>query len=261
MGRQDGIIKIKGQLGGISFYKTKHDGYQARQKGGIDPHRLKTDPAFQRTRENGQEFGRAGRASKLMRHALSTLLHHLSDGRMAGRLTRDMLKVIQADTTSVRGKRNVLDGETELLTGFDFNQNAKLANLFGVPFTSAINRATGQVTITLPAYVPASTIDAPPNATHFKLLSAGVAIDFEQAEYEVKEQVSAALALDMQEIAGSTLESQLTGNSTRPMFLVFGIAFYQQVNGVQYPLFNGSNNALAIVHVDGGSAMPSGSTT
>ena len=42
----------------------------ARLKGGIDKKRIATDPAFQRTRENGAEFGRAGKGGKLLRSSL-----------------------------------------------------------------------------------------------------------------------------------------------------------------------------------------------
>ena len=61
MARQKGIIKLKGTIGDITFYKTQ-DGHLAREKGGIDASRIASDPAFQRTRENGSEFGRAGKA-------------------------------------------------------------------------------------------------------------------------------------------------------------------------------------------------------
>ena len=61
MARQTGIIKLEGTIGDISFYKTR-DGHLARTKGGVGGERIQNDPAFQRTRENGQEFGRAGAA-------------------------------------------------------------------------------------------------------------------------------------------------------------------------------------------------------
>jgi hypothetical protein len=60
MARQKGIIKLKGTIGDITFNKTQ-DGHLAREKGGVDASRIKNDPAFQRTRENGSEFGRAFR--------------------------------------------------------------------------------------------------------------------------------------------------------------------------------------------------------
>ena len=44
-----------------------------------------------------------------------------ADSRMVSRLTQRMVKVIQADQVSERGLRNVIDGEAELLFGFEFN--------------------------------------------------------------------------------------------------------------------------------------------
>ena len=108
MARQKGIIKLKGTIGDITFYKTQ-DGHLAREKGGIDASRIKNDPAFQRTRENGAEFGRAGKAGKTLRTALRPLLIYSSDSKMVSRLTQQMVKVIQADMTSVRGLRNVIE--------------------------------------------------------------------------------------------------------------------------------------------------------
>ena len=69
MAKQTGIIKLKGTIGGISFYKTS-DGHLAREKGGVDKSRIQNDPAFQRTRENGEEFGRAGKGGKVLRNAI-----------------------------------------------------------------------------------------------------------------------------------------------------------------------------------------------
>ena len=115
MARQKGIIKLKGTLGGITFYKTSQDGHLAREKGGIEKSRIESDPAFQRTRENGAEFGRAGKAGKMLRTALRGLLINSADGRMVGRLTQQMVKVIQADAVNERGLRSVIDGEAELL--------------------------------------------------------------------------------------------------------------------------------------------------
>ena len=43
MARQKGIIKLKGTIGGITFYKTSQDGHLAREKGGIEKSRIETD--------------------------------------------------------------------------------------------------------------------------------------------------------------------------------------------------------------------------
>ena len=68
MARQKGIIKLDGTIGDITFYKSQ-DGYLAREKGGVSADRIANDPNFQRTRENGEEFGRAGKAGKMLRMA------------------------------------------------------------------------------------------------------------------------------------------------------------------------------------------------
>ena len=86
MARQTGIIKLKGTIDDISFYKTT-DGHLARIKGGPDANKIANDPAFQRTRENGAEFGRAGKGGKLIRLALRNLMQNASDKRVTSRLT------------------------------------------------------------------------------------------------------------------------------------------------------------------------------
>jgi len=48
-------------------------------KGGVDASRIQNDAAFQRTRENGEEFKRAGSAGKLLRLAFRSILQNSAD--------------------------------------------------------------------------------------------------------------------------------------------------------------------------------------
>ena len=77
MAKQRGIIKLEGTIGDITFQKTQ-DGYLAKEKSSIPASRIATDPAFQRTRENNAEFGRAGKAGKVLRNALRGALQKSS---------------------------------------------------------------------------------------------------------------------------------------------------------------------------------------
>jgi hypothetical protein len=251
MARQKGIIKLKGTIGDITFYKTQ-DGHLAREKGGIDASRIKNDPAFQRTRENGSEFGRAGTAGKILRTALRALLLNSADGRMVSRLTQQMVKVIQADVNSDRGLRNVIDGEAELLTGFEFNIRGKLGTSLFAPFVASIDRVTGQIKVTVPSFIPVNMIAAPSGTTHYKIISAGAEIDFEEETFVVENSETGILPWDA---AASMVVNQtniVTPASTKPLFLALGIEFFQEVNGQMYPLKNGAYNPLALVKVDGG---------
>ena len=250
MAKQIGIIKLQGTIGDITFYKSQ-DGFLARQKGGIDGDRIATDPSFERTRENGAEFGRAGKAGKLLRVAMQGLLQNASDNRLSSRLTTEMVKVVKADLTSERGLRNVLDGEIELLQGFEFNSNGKLSTALYAPYSATIDRPTGEVTVTLPSFIPGQMIAAPTGATHFKVVSGAVEVDFEAGTYVVDIKESAQLPLDNQPTAVINLESVLTPASVHPLIVALGVEFYQEVNTIKYPLKNGAYNALALVKVSG----------
>lgn len=248
MAKLKGPLKIQGTLGDITFAKTT-DGYIVKEKTSLDGKRIATDPSFQRTRENGAEFARAGKAGKLLRNAVHALLQNAKDSRVTSRLTGDMMKVIKADITSARGLRNVIDGDTSLLQGFEFNASAKLGATLYVPFTTTIDRVAGTLSVSIPVFVPAEKIVAPPGTTHFKIVSTGAEVDFDQENFITDTKDSGVLAWDSTPTAQINLSNAVTPNSTHPLFLVLGIQFYQQVAGIHNPLKNGAFNALSVVKV------------
>jgi hypothetical protein len=250
MARQKGIIKLKGTIGDITFYKTQ-DGHLAREKGGIDASRIASDPAFQRTRENGAEFGRAGNAGKVLRTSLRALLLNSADARMVSRLTQRMIKVIQADVVSERGLRNIIDGEAELLAGFEFNIRGKLGTSLYAPFVTNIDRVAGELSVDIAPFIPMNMISAPSGTTHFKIISAGAEVDFEAETFVVSNSETTILPWDAAATVAINQLNAVTPASTKPLFLALGIEFYQQVNGQMYPMKNGAYNPLSLVQVSG----------
>jgi hypothetical protein len=250
MAKQSGIIKLEGTIGDVTFYKSK-DGLLARSKGGVDASRIQSDESFQRTRENNSEFGRAGSAGKLLRLAFRNYLQNAADSKMVSRLTKSMMEVVKADSTSIRGNRNVLDGELELLQGFDFNIEGKLSSTLYMAYTTTIDRVAGTFTVSVPAFTPTNAISAPSGATHARFIIAGADINFEANTFEIVTAQSADISLSDAQVAGSDLSGALHANSTNPLFLVLGVEFYQQVNGVNYALKGGKANALCLVKVSG----------
>ncbi|GEP52589.1 hypothetical protein FNO01nite_32610 [Flavobacterium noncentrifugens] len=251
MARQMGLIKLKGTIGGMTFYKTSTDGHLVREKGGIDKNRILSDPAFQRTRENGSEFGRAGKAGKMLRTTLRALLLNSADGRMTSRLHKAMVKVIQADVTNERGLRNVIDGEAELLLGFEFNIKGKLGTTLFAPYVAAIDRVTGEITVDIAPFIPTNMITAPSGTTHYKIISSGAEIDFENEVFTVATSETAILPWDAALTVAVAQTNQVTAASTKPLFLALGIEFFQEVNGSMYSLKNGAFNPLSLVKVSG----------
>ena len=250
MAKQRSILPLDGTIQNITFYESM-DGFLAKEKGGVDKKRIAKDPAFQRTRENGVEFGKAGLAGKLLRTALRSVLRQSTDKRMVSRLTRQMMEVIQGDETSSRGQRNVIDGEATLLEGFEFNIEGKLGTTLYAPSTATIDRVAGQLKIDLPAFVPMEMIAAPDGATHFKIVSAGAEIDFVNGKYVVDSKSTEELPWNEAVTAAISLSNAVTANSIHPLFLSLGIEFFQEMNGANYRLKNGAFNAHALVKVEG----------
>jgi hypothetical protein len=249
MAKQKGPIKIIGTIGDLTFLKTK-DGYQVREKTSLTGDRIRTDPSFARTRENIAEFGRAGKAAKLFRTAFRTAILGGADYRMMSRLISLMSTIIRTDQANPRGFRLPSAGDLSLLQDFEFNKDAQLTSSLYAPFTPTIDRVTGDIKVLVAAYIPVTMIVAPPGTTHYRLIVAGAEIDFD-ANFQLGAKTpSGYLPWNSTATAPLTLTASVTAASTLPLFLAFGIEFYQEVNAVKYALNNGSYNAFSIQKVD-----------
>lgn len=249
MPKQIGFLKVEGTLGDVSFYKTK-GGYLLRPKNQVSAEKIATDPAYQRTRENNAEFSLAAKASKLLRTALRLQMQEAKDGRVVSRLTTLMLRIAKTDPVSKRGERNVTDGELALLNGFNFNISSDLDNTLKTEYSPVIDRVGGKLSVTIASFTPAKQLLAPAGATHFKVISAGVELDFKNGTMVTASSESALLPLDNIEVTVPDLVNALPANSPNPLFLALGIVFGQQVNGVEYPLKDKTFNALKLVAIN-----------
>jgi hypothetical protein len=162
-----------------------------------------------------------------------------------------MTRVIKADATSIRGERNVIDGEAELLQGFEFNIRGKIGTSLYAPIVPTIDRVTGQIKVVIPSFIPSNMIAAPTGTTHFKVISAGSEVDFANETYVSVNSASAILPWSITPTSVITQTNTVTPASTKPLFLFLGLEFYQEVNGTMYPLKNGAFNPLAIAKVSG----------
>lgn len=248
MARQKGIIKLKGKIGDISFYKTQ-DGHLAREKGGVDASRIANDPAFIRTRENGAEFGSSASSGKLLRGALRPMLMTAADNRVTARMTKLMTDIKNLDATSIRGKRAVgvalaLPTAKALLKGFNFNNKAILGSILFKPYT--VTPATGVITIN--GLVPINDIAFPVGATHITIKGSWAKVDFTNNVSDVK--YSNVVNLPINAISTNVIltpTAAAVGAGTN--LFVLQIEFFQMVNTVQYSLKNGTYNALCVVEV------------
>lgn len=248
MARLKGLLKIEGTLDEMTFYKTQ-DGHLVKTKGGVSADRIANDPNFQRTRENGAEFGSSASAGKLLRDAIRNLLMNTADNRVTSRLTQVMTNIKNLDITSARGERVVgvaiaTPAAKALLKGFNFNINAILGAILFKPFT--VNPVTGQIDIN--GLVPVNDIDYPSGATHMTVKGAWAKVDFTTGVFSVEQTNAVNLLIDGTVTNVSVLPAIAPTGPGTDIYLL-SIEFYQEVNAVQYSLKNGSYNALSIVEV------------
>lgn len=266
MAKQTGVVRYSGTLGGIRHFKIKGlDGDYAGLIGGPSAEQIFNDEAFVRTRENMTEFGGCASAARTIRVGLSQLMRHMSDSRLAGRLTALMKEVQLSDTASPRGQRSILiSNAVGSNISLNYDKDVALTGIFNAPYTLSNTPTRTSATFTVPAFTPANRITAPAGATHFRLVNAiNVVSDWVYASdtgnYEPTDPTLSELSdvqysayLDLNATTPIvTITTNLPGaptmTSSASVFNNIGIEFYQQV-GSNYYLFS-SGNALQGVSI------------
>ena len=248
MAKQKSFLKIEGTLDELTFYK-QGGAYHVRQKGGVSGERIARDPAFARTRENGQEFGLAAKSGKTLRQAFRSQLIQVRDQRLSGRLSKKMHALKKLDATSIRGERNVgvgieAAGAKELLKGFDFNSNAQLSGILSQILT--LDPLTG--IMSLLAFNPTDQLVPPAGATHFSIRGVWAKVDFVNNVVEQQQSNIENRALDAPASDITLTPVALPLGAGTDVFAVL-LEFFQEVNGNQYALQNGTHNAFTIIEV------------
>lgn len=249
MAKLKGIIKLEGTLDNLTFYKGK-EGYLVKTKSGVSKERIQNDPAFERTRENGSEFGSSASSGKLLRTSVRNLMIKAKDNRVSSRVTQVMTQIKNFDTTSIRGERNVANGLAtsegkNALIGFDFNNRAILSAVLFAPFT--VDGATGEISI--PNLTPTNDISYPSGATHVSFTSAFLKVDFATGTNSITYSPTINVAIDSNPVTQTMTPSGVPAGGGNSIYLLL-IEFFQEINGVQYPLKNGAYNVLNIVDLD-----------
>jgi hypothetical protein len=149
MAKQKGIIKIKGSLGGITFYQRNGQDL-SRTTNGPSKSKISNDPAFVRTRENNQEFAGATAAGKALRMGLVQDFDEMSDTIATARIMK-MCKGIITRAAGVRGQRPFQPVTfRDAFLNFPFSEATSFDSVFLAPYSATVNAGRTQVTITIP---------------------------------------------------------------------------------------------------------------
>ncbi len=248
MAKYKSLFDVQGTLGEVTFYKGE-DGQYVRRKGGVSKNRILKDPNFERTRENLSEFGKAATSGKLMRRAINSLMLDAKDSRVTSRLTKVLNQVKNEDLTSARGQRNVATGLANplgraRLKGFNFNAKSELDTVLMAQYT--LDPVTGEVVIS--DLIPNQQISAPEGATHLSFSAGFLNLDLATETKDL--QLSNVVNLPINGVASTvTLTPAVPAVGTGQSYYVLKVAFFQEINGIQYPLKNGAFNALQLIEL------------
>lgn len=218
--------------------------------GGASANRIKNDPVFERTRENMEEFARAGKAAKLLRSIFRNVTINAKDRVTHARLVKVAFRMILADPVSERGKRTVTNGDLKQLFGFDFNERSGIKDVLFVTCPVNFNRVSGEVTVNIPAFVPGNNVQFAKGTTHVRIVAAAAAINFDTGLHEFAMQETAELPYNGDPTQATTFTLALPANSKDAVVVTLGIEYYQKVNSRIYALKAGVHNATTIVLVD-----------
>jgi hypothetical protein len=232
-------------MGGISYYKSEGE-YRAREKSGPSRRTVLTSPGFARTRENFTEFRHAVRSGMLVRHSLGSLIRQLklADSGVSGRLNALFVKIIRSDSVNERGKRKATLGDLEMLEGFEFHKEYTFSKIASLSPVTSINTATGAMQTTIRPFDPEQQIKAPQGATHFKIISAAAAIDFDKEQWIHHHRETGYLPLDTGITEAIRLEHALQAEPGQALLLTMGIIFYAVTEEGTYQRISGGGMKL-----------------
>ena len=228
MGKLKGLLKITGEFDGLLFYELNGK-IIIRKKSGFEGKAIKSQPNYERTRENASEFGSVVQTGKKMRFALHPFLKKIHSPYLHNHIVKKLHEIMRCDTVSERGKRSAAKGLlTEegkaLLSGFEFNEKLPMSRMVTGRYLFSV--AEGQ--LVFPA-LKREDIRFPEYATHVALTLAVLWFDAEKQAFQLSmgdRLVLAKAGFDEHQVLAM---ARMDGEGI-PMGLLFG-EFLQEANG------------------------------
>lgn len=244
MGKQKGIIKLEGKCGDKVYYWHPKYGWLVRDVTSVDAERILTDPAFAAVREHNAQFAQSAMFVKALRAAYYPLFQPLADTRMTSRITSAVVKAIQADPALAPNERRLAHGDLRKLIDLNFNKETPLQKILTARYSTT--KAGGVHTTT---FTPEGSrfVKARAGATHFRLVSSIATIAYDATAMAVDTTYSDYIPTKRGGTTAITLINTGTPLPDSFMTHVVGVEYFQETNGVYYPLYAKTSNALAII--------------
>lgn len=244
MARQKGIIRLKGTVGGVNFYNNRYGDLARESGGGFDSNSSKKYP---RIKENNDEMGMASKVNKVFKRSFMDLCLGYKDGTLHQRLQSLFMHLKDLDTISARGQRRVhigvaTDYGKRLLKDFKFTPKRPVLLHGRLEFDWATHTlAVSEFDI--------QAVGMPDVADLMGLELLTVHFDFETLAYVSERSAFLVLHRDFGD-SHFSLQTAILPDGPGERFAMLRVAFYQQVNGVNYFLKGGDGFGLGIVAIE-----------
>ena len=238
---------IKGTLDDINFVVTADGNNYARAKGktGVTTTEFKSNPIFDRIRNQGQEFGHCAKKSVLFRQLAVRFNDLAKDGSVAGRANKLLFEILQEDTTQPQGKRTLAEGlktsdGKEFLLFFESNKLRPLRLVLKIK--EQYNQENQTVTLT--DIIAKEHVDWPEEATHVHLASATANWDFEKDTFDTCYSNEIILDKESEKQTITLTTGKPIGNHLHLTFLFIGFA---KLERKKHKLLHRKNNTATLI--------------
>jgi hypothetical protein len=244
MAIQAGLMPMIGTIDELVFYKRRGK-LVVRRKGTRDKKWYAETPTLASCRRNNREFANASKAGKLIRESVKPLLLRVKDGYMTNRMMSAVLEIVKKDVRNPWGERKVCDENIKELEGFEFNNVMPVKKVMKAEPEIEIDKERGIMTVFFKPFIPTEMIKAPKGSTHFKIVSAGVSINFDECKHEVSLSESKMWETKTKEALSIELRNSLDMKMDGVQMLFWGVQFYR--NGEWKPF--SEKNCLRLARV------------
>lgn len=247
MAKQKGIIKLQGQIDGLSFYPSVF-GLIVRRPNGLTKEKIYKSPIYERTRQNMYEFRNVLKCNKYIMNAIVRYLPS-RDIYNRNRLTSILTNVLKKDKLSRRGERNIaralqtVEGR-DILRGFEFNKFATVLQVLRTDFE--LNMEDGSLSFR--EFLPDKDLFYPAGATHAEIKSIVSRIDFMGGNFETAVSENLPFSLEEQKMRMCIKPEKMPVGDGNIFFFIH-ISFYKKQNGILYPLENRQSEVLKMLKV------------
>ncbi|WP_258105569.1 hypothetical protein [Marinoscillum sp. MHG1-6] len=234
---------------GYRAYKIKGvDDIIISRKGGPTAEQIKTEPNYQKLRDNQKEFGVASMMAKTLRDAFSEGMSEICESYVSGKLTAQFRNLTRFEEGKIGTRPIFVSKHGHHLNGFEFNSTATYEHIFGAKYFIKPGSRRGQVIIHFPSFIPEETFVKPDEATNFKITARLVAIsdytydDIEDSYKAIDDEVNGKygsyeskmfplLKISVDPMTTMLSVNQLDLPEGSALFLVMAVSFYKYENG------------------------------